>query len=327
MRRLPFRGPTFIALALLCLSFPPAIAAQDASQQAIAKEQLTAYAKATTAMGLVRDRIQAEMAAPGNKKDEAQQVLHDKMRQEIAKVLQEHGLTEVLYRRITYVISTDPEQRKVLDEIMGIKPPAPPPAAAPTAAAGSGPVQTHLGHITSGFSGTPNGQGLLPTALAEAKIVVDHAALAARSPSNLEAMKTHAGHVIHAIDPTQAERGPGQGYGLKKAASGVAAHIELAARAQGASQNATAHSVHVATSARNTVQRADQIIELAKQIQSANNATEAAALVTKLSELAGQLIAGHDANGDGRIGWQEGEGGLQHVEQHVNLLSQGEMPR
>ncbi|MGH7468641.1 MAG: DUF4168 domain-containing protein [Longimicrobiales bacterium] len=326
MRRLSCRGPALIVLALLSLGLSKSLEAQD---PAIGKEQLTTYAKAIAAMAVVRDRIQAEMAAPGNKKDEAQQLLQDKMRQEIAKVLQEHGLTEPQYRRITYVISTDPEQRKILDEIMGIKPPAPPPAAAGPAAAtaASTPVGTHLGHITSGFSGTPNGQGLLPTAMAEARIVAEHAALAAKSSSNLEVMKTHAGHVIHAIDPGQADRGPGNGYGLKKAAAGVAAHIELAARSEGASQNATTHSVHVATAARNTVQRADQILALAQQIQATTTASEAAALVTRLNALAEQLMAGHDANGDGRIGWQEGEGGLQHVEQHVNLLMQGEMPR
>ena len=29
-----------------------------------------------------------------------------------------------------------------------------------------------------------------------------------------------------------------------------------------------------------------------------------------------------DANGDGQVGWQTGEGGLQHVEQHVNFMRQ-----
>src|SRR5439155_16114125 len=133
----------------------------------------------------------------------------------------------------------------------------------------------------------------------------------ARDPSNLNAMKTHAGHVINAVDPTIVAAGPGLGYGVKKAAMGVAAHIDLAAKAQGASQNVITHANHIATSAKNTVQRADQVVALAKQIQAATSAADAAALVSQLVSLTAQLTAGVDSNGDGRITWQEGEGGLQ----------------
>jgi hypothetical protein len=100
----------------------------------------------------------------------------------------------------------------------------------------------------------------------------------------------------------------------------VATHIELAAKAQGASPKVVAHSVHIATSARNTVQRADQIVALAKQIQAATSATDAAALVSQMVSQCDQLMAGADTNGDGRITWEAGEGGLQQVQQHVNLM-------
>ena len=40
------------------------------------------------------------------------------------------------------------------------------------------------------------------TAMAEARVAVQHAGLAARNPANLDAMKLHAGHVINAVDPT-----------------------------------------------------------------------------------------------------------------------------
>ena len=35
-------------------------------------------------------------------------------------------------------------------------------------------------------------------------------------------------------------------------------------------------------------------------------------------------VQGHDANGDGRTGWQENEGGLQQAEQHSNIMKKGE---
>ena len=73
-------------------------------------------------------------------------------------------------------------------------------------------------------------------------------------------MKLHAGHVINAVDPSVVASGPGLGYGVKRAALGVAAHIDLAAKTPGASPNIVTHAGHIGTSARNTVQRADAIV-------------------------------------------------------------------
>src|SRR5206468_6787 len=128
----------------------------------------------------------------------------------------------------------------------------------------AGAVGTHIGHVMNAFSDTPKGQGLLAVAEEDAGVAAQHASLAARSPTNLDAMKLHAGHVINALDPTIVTAGPGSGYGVKKAATGVAMHIELAAKAPGASANVQMHATHVATAARNTVTRADQLIALAK---------------------------------------------------------------
>ncbi len=97
------------------------------------------------------------------------------------------------------------------------------------------PVQTHIGHVMESFQAAPNQQGLLPTALAEAKIAMTHAGLALKNPDNLDAIKLHAGHVINALDPSIEATGPGQGFGVKKAAAGVAQHIQLAAKSPGAS--------------------------------------------------------------------------------------------
>lgn len=190
------------------------------------------------------------------------------------------------------------------------------------AAAQANPVLTHLGHVREAFRGTPEGKGLLPTALAEAAVVTRHAELASRSGANLDALKAHAGHIVHAIEPAEGMTGPGLGYGLKKAAAAVATHVDLAAQSEGAPDGVRTHAGHVAASAANTVSRADQILALAKRVQAAGSVEEAAGLVEQLNALAQQLLPGVDANGDGRIGWQDGEGGLQHVEQHVNLLAQ-----
>ena len=181
----------------------------------------------------------------------------------------------------------------------------------------------HVGHVATGFANTPDGAGLLPTAEAEAQVAAQHASLAARDLSNLAAMKTHIGHVQHAVDPSVVEAGPGQGYGVMAAATGVARHIELAAGVDGAAGPVVTHSPHVAQAAQNTVARAQRILELAAQVQAAGSAEAAAPMVQEIQQLTAQLVDGQDADGDGRVGWQEGEGGLATARQHLGFLMGG----
>ncbi|MEZ5316050.1 MAG: hypothetical protein R2752_01470 [Vicinamibacterales bacterium] len=186
------------------------------------------------------------------------------------------------------------------------------------------PSHVHMGHVMTSFMNTPDKQGLLPVARAEAATAAQHAALAAKSPTDLNAMKLHAGHVLHAIDPSVEANGPGLGYGVKRAAQGVAQHIELAAKAEGASQNVKTHAVHVAAAANSTVQRADQIIAIAQKIRAASTAAEAAPLAAQMSTLCQQLTTGADVNGDGRVNWDAPEGGLDQALQHMQLMEKGE---
>ena len=111
---------------------------------------------------------------------------------------------------------------------------------------------------------------------------------------------------------------------MKKAATGVANHIELAAKADGASANIKMHSTHVAAAARATLSRVEQVIAIAKQVQAATETSEAAKLVAQMTSLCDGLIKGVDLNSDGRITWDGGEGGLQQVQEHMNLLLAGE---
>src|SRR5205814_894139 len=134
-------------------------------------------------------------------------------------------------------------------------------------------------------------------------------------------------HVLNALDPSLMPMGPGLGYGVKKATAGVITHINLAANTEGASQNVKLHANHIATSSQNTLERVDQAIALAQKIQQAASATDAAALVNQLVSITGQLLAGADGNGDGRVTWEKGEGGLQTAQDHVNLMLAAEVVR
>jgi hypothetical protein len=186
------------------------------------------------------------------------------------------------------------------------------------------PAHTHIRHVAEAFRGTPDGRGLLPTAMAEAEIAAQHAALAQRDPSDLEAMKRHAGHVMHALEPREIEGGPGLGYGMIRAARRSAHWVELAMASAGAGEAVGTHGPHVTTAAQSAATMAEEALEVARGIREAEAAENAAPLVAELSALTEGALNGIDADGDGRTGWQEGEGGLAQAQQHLELLLRGE---
>jgi hypothetical protein len=296
----------------------------------LSKDEITALAHVEVAIGQARDSAQAHLAQAKNKTPAMQQTLRDKLQTDIAEILHHAGMTDVDFRRKTYLVSTNIEARKEFEamvaQITGVPTPGVVAAvpAAPVVKVPAGAVGTHIGHVVNAFADTPNNQSLMAVAMSEAKTAAQHAALAARQPTNLDYMKTHAGHVLNAIDPTIVAQGPGLGYGLKRAALGIATHIDLAAKAPGASKNVIVHAQHVATSANNTADRCDQVIDVAQKIRNATSAADAAALVTQLVSLTNQLIAGADKNGDGKIDWTAGEGGLQQADEHMKLMLAGE---
>ena len=312
-----------LAAATPCLA-QSAPAAQASAAPRMAHDDVVAFAKLSLSVAQLRDSVQKQLAQPRNKTPQAQQQLRDQLAAGIEEVLHHAGVSDEEYRHKTYLVSTDSASRAVFDETISKLTGAPLPgqltSAAPVVAVPAGPLGVHLGHVMNAFTDTPKGLGLLPTAMEEARTASVHAGLAARDPENLGAMKLHAGHVINAVDPTIVTAGPGLGYGVKRAALGVATHMDLAAKTPGASENVTMHASHVATSARNTVQRADAIVALAQKIQAATAAPEAAALVSQLVSLTNELVLGRDADADGKVTWKEGEGGLQQCDEHVRLM-------
>ncbi len=310
----------------LCIAIATNLAAQRPAGSApasLSRDDINALAKAQVAIVAARDSMNARLAKSGNKTAKAQAELQDTLRAKIEQILHHGGLTDTEYQRRTYLVSSDTTTRRIFDSVVVALTNAPLPGGmlrgmiVPVPA---GPAGTHIAHVVNEFSDTPNRQGLLGTALAEARIASQHATLASRQPTNLEYMKTHVGHVVHALDPSIIAMGPGQGYGVRKAATGVVTHIELAAAAQGTTPGIATHAKHIATSARNTIARMEQLLSLAQKAQSGTSVSDVAALVNQIVSLAEQIIAGADANSDGRITWEQGEGGLQHADEHMKLM-------
>lgn len=186
------------------------------------------------------------------------------------------------------------------------------------------PAQVHIGHVMEAINGTPGGVGLLAILSEEAEIAARHAQLALSDPSNLESIQRHIHHVRHAIDPSTEAKGPGKGYGVLKAAEGVETHILLATKSRGATDNIKTHATHVAASASNVVTWSKMILAECDKALAASSPEDAAAAAGKIDELMRQILEGTDANGDGKVSWQKGEGGIAQVRQHMDLLVAGE---
>ena len=182
----------------------------------------------------------------------------------------------------------------------------------------------HMGHVLTGWQDTPDQMGLLPTAQAEAEVAAQHAGFAASRPDDLDWMKLHVAHVLHAVDPSIEAEGPGLGYGVHRATQGVAQHVGFAADSEDASDNVKLHATHVETSAGNVVGWSELIVDLGQQVQAASSAAEAAPLVVEIETLTQAMLAGTDANGDGTVSWEESEGGLAQAAQHMQFMQEGE---
>jgi len=193
-----------------------------------------------------------------------------------------------------------------------------------TPASDANMAHAHMGHVLTGWQDTPDQAGLLPTAIAEADVAVQHAGFAASRPDDLDYMKLHVVHVVHAVDPTAAPAGPGLGYGVERSAAGVAQHVGFAADSEDASDNVKLHAEHVATSAGNVVQWSGRIVELGAAVEAATSAAAAAPIVAEIEILTLAIRNGTDADGDGQVTWQAGEGGLAQAEQHMEFMREGE---
>jgi hypothetical protein len=186
------------------------------------------------------------------------------------------------------------------------------------------PPHLHIGHVMTNWRDTPGGVGFLMAALSDAKVAVAHAKLAGSDATSLNDMKLHAGHVLNALDPSIEPKGPAPVYGLKRAAAAALQHLEFAAKSEGASTNVKTYATHVMASLGDVIPWTDQAITTAENIRAATSAADAAPLVNQLILLTLHIVDGVDANNDGQITWQAGEGGLMQAQAQMALMMKGE---
>jgi len=144
------------------------------------------------------------------------------------------------------------------------------------------PAHLHIGHVMTNWRDTPGTRGFLPVAIDEARVARLHAELAAKA-SALDDIKQHAGHVMNALDPAVETKGPGAGYGVRKAAAGALQHLDLAVKADGATANITTHAAQVSPALTGVLKSVDEGMAVAQQIRAATDAAAAARLAADLS--------------------------------------------
>ena len=145
-----------------------------------------------------------------------------------------------------------------------------------------------------------------------------------KSPDNLDSLKLHAGHVINALDPSIEMKGPGSGYGVKKAAAGASQHVQLAAKSEGASKGVQTHAGHVTASSANVAEWTDAAVATAQKIRRCDIGRRSGAAVDR-ADRADQQHQQRPRCEQGRHHrLAGGEGGLAQANQHMMLMMKGE---
>jgi len=146
------------------------------------------------------------------------------------------------------------------------------------------PAHLHLGHVMTNWRDTPGSRGFLPVAIDEARVASLHAGLAAKATS-LDDIKMHAGHALHALDPSMESKGPGAGYGVQKAVEGTLEHLALAAKADGATVTVTTYTIRSRAPLMNVLKYVDQAGLLVRRIRAATESADAVRLAADLAAL------------------------------------------
>ena len=137
-------------------------------------------------------------------------------------------------------------------------------------------VHAHIGHVMIAWRDTPGQVGLLTIAQSDMRIAAAHALLLSKAGS-LDDTKLHAGHILHALDPTLESTGPASGYGAKKAAAGAMQHVGFTAAVDNASATVKGHAAKVNATLTETLAAIDRGIAAAQQIRTAGSTADAAA--------------------------------------------------
>ena len=107
-----------MVLVFLTLAAPKALQAQAQETTTVGEEELTNFARAFVEIEQLRDDVYVQFARSENKTSEAQAQIRETMRQQVLGIIERHQLTEERYRLLTFLVSTDQQQREAFTRIL-----------------------------------------------------------------------------------------------------------------------------------------------------------------------------------------------------------------
>ena len=108
-------------VSMFLLAAPGSLVGQETGEVPSASEsedEWTNFAKAYMEITEISAELQAELALPENKSEDAQARARESARQRIQQVLQEHDLSETRYSQLNFVISTNDERRDAFTQLL-----------------------------------------------------------------------------------------------------------------------------------------------------------------------------------------------------------------
>lgn len=149
-------------------------------------------------------------------------------------------------------------------------------------------VHAHIGHVMIAWRDTPGQVGLLTIAQSDTRVAAAHSLLLSKA-TTLEEMKVHAGHVLHAFDPSIEATGPASGYGAKRAATGAIQHVGFTAAVDNASATVKEHAAKTNATLTNAMAAIDRGIAAAQKIRAAASAADAAPAVREVQSIVEEI--------------------------------------
>lgn len=188
----------------------------------------------------------------------------------------------------------------------------------------------HIRHVVFQFPANPDGKGFLIGADEQMLLAIEHAGLllGELAANNLSEARRHAEHVINILDGETGAifgdldgdgvaQNPGDGVGVRGYVAGAQEHAQLAADAEGATEEVKLHAGHVIVSGDNMLLWLEGAIDAAVGVLSSDSVGEAQPSADDLVQQLETIVNGIDANNDGAVAPIEGEGGLLTAYEHA----------
>jgi hypothetical protein len=191
-------------------------------------------------------------------------------------------------------------------------------------------AHTHIGHAMTGWVDTPNQLGLLVTAENAAKAALRSADRATAKGNDLPGIKANVRGVLKSTG-AEGESDIGDNssvrYGVRSALRAASDHITFAASSPDATENVRVSAKKFSNDVQGVVDRCDLILALGNEILQFSSFEEAGLLAGELHRLVQANVSGEDIDGDGVVGSNPEEYGIQQLRADLQAMIDREDPK